>query len=63
MAAEVRGIMLGGGIKLGFPWSNDVCRGSRMGSITGSLICSESDAMADSFIPSASETLLCGVSW
>lgn len=54
IAAEVRGIMVGGSMELGFPLSKEVCRGSRMGSITGSSICSESDAMANSFISPAS---------
>ena len=63
MAADVRDIMLVGCTEPGCRWSKDVCRGSRRGSITGSSIFSETDAMANCFIPDGSFGSISEVGW
>ena len=51
IAAEVRGIIGGGGMELGFPCSNDVCNGSNgCCSMAGSWMSCPSNAMANCFI-------------
>ena len=51
IAADVRGIIWGGGIELGFPCSNDVCNGSsEWCCMTGSCTGCPPEAIVVSFI-------------
>lgn len=51
IAAVVRGIMVGGGIEVGSPWSNEVDKGSSGGCTSDSSTASSgSDAMTKLFI-------------
>lgn len=51
ITAVLRGIMVGGGMEMGFPWSNEVDKGSSGGCTSGSCTAtSGSDAMTMSFI-------------